>query len=159
MVGLVEVLRRGAVTVVNTLGSGVLESAGLLRFLPELAEKLLGETPLLQTSPLYWAGIDVERSHLLAHLAELLIKPVTGGDPIVGPELSAVQRESLAARISATPWQWVGQELPQFSSAPSDFLPGGLSSPNVGMRLFSVCLLYTSPSPRDVEESRMPSSA
>ena len=24
---------------------------------------------------------------------------------------------------------------------------------------FSVCLLYTSPSPRDVEESRMPSSA
>ena len=27
--------------------------------------------------------------------------------------------------------------------------------PNVG----TVCLLYTSPSPRDVEESRMPSSA
>ena len=61
VVGLVEVLRRGAVTVVNTLGSGVLESAGLLRFLPELAEKLLGETPLLQTSPLYWAGIPIQR--------------------------------------------------------------------------------------------------
>ena len=26
-------------------------------------------------------------------------------------------------------------------------------------RRFNVCLLYTSPSPRDVEESRMPSSA
>ena len=26
-------------------------------------------------------------------------------------------------------------------------------------RLISLCLLYTSPSPRDVEESRMPSSA
>ncbi len=38
VVGLVEVLRRGAVTVVNTLGSGILESPGLLRFLPELAE-------------------------------------------------------------------------------------------------------------------------
>ena len=25
--------------------------------------------------------------------------------------------------------------------------------------MFGVCLLYTSPSPRDVEESRMPSSA
>ena len=48
VVGLVEVLRRGAVTVVNTLGSGVLESPGLLRFLPELAERLLGETPLLR---------------------------------------------------------------------------------------------------------------
>ena len=29
----------------------------------------------------------------------------------------------------------------------------------VGMELFYACLLYTSPSPRDVEESRMPSSA
>ncbi|NVN50115.1 circularly permuted type 2 ATP-grasp protein [Mycolicibacterium hippocampi] len=138
VVGLVEVLRRGAVTVVNTLGSGVLESPGLLRFLPELAELLLDETPLLATAPLYWGGIDVERSHLLANLASLLIKPVGGSEPIVGPELSAAQRELLAARIESDPWQWVGQELPQFSSAPSDYRPGGLSSSSVGMRLFTV---------------------
>ena len=138
VVGLVEVLRRGAVTVVNTLGSGILESAGLLRFLPELAACLLGETPLLETAPVYWGGINTERSHLLANLSSLLIKPVTGGEPIVGPGLSATQRESLAARIEATPWQWVGQELPQFSSAPTDYYPGGLSSASVGMRLFTV---------------------
>ena len=30
---------------------------------------------------------------------------------------------------------------------------------NVSVTGFVVCLLYTSPSPRDVEESRMPSSA
>ncbi|MCH9708674.1 MAG: circularly permuted type 2 ATP-grasp protein [Actinomycetia bacterium] len=138
VVGLVEVLRRGAVTVVNTLGSGVMESPGLLRFLPELAEELLDETPLLATPQMYWGGIDVERSHLLAHLSSLLIKPVTGGEPIVGPELSTAQLEVLASRIEAIPWQWVGQELPQFSSAPSDFLPGGLSSSSVGMRLFTV---------------------
>ena len=28
-----------------------------------------------------------------------------------------------------------------------------------GFRVIAICLLYTSPSPRDVEESRMPSSA
>ena len=89
VVGLVEVLRRGAVTVVNTLGSGILESPGLLRFLPELAERLLGETPLLQTAPMYWGGINTERSHLLTNLSSLLIKSVTGGDAIVGPALSA----------------------------------------------------------------------
>ncbi len=138
VVGLVEVLRRGAVTVVNTLGSGILESPGLLRFLPDLAERLLGETPLLQTAPVYWGGINTERSHLLTNLSSLLIKSVTGGDPIVGPGLSANQRESLAACIEATPWQWVGQELPHFSSAPSDYYPGGLSSAGVGMRLFTV---------------------
>ena len=138
VVGLVEALRRGAVTVVNTLGSGVLESPGVLRFLPELAEKLVGESPLLPTAPLYWGGIDVERSHLLANLPSLLIKSVTGGEPIVGPELSTDRREALAARIAAAPWQWVGQELPQFSSAPADHLPGGLASSSVGMRLFTV---------------------
>jgi len=138
VVGLVEVLRRGAVTVVNTLGSGVLESPGIMRFLPELADHLLGETPALPTTPVYWGGIDIERSHLLTHLSSLLIRSVTGGAPIVGPELSNARRETLAARIAAAPWQWVGQELPQFSTAPSDFLPAGLTSSSVGLRLFSV---------------------
>ena len=68
VVGLVEAQRRGTVTVVNTLGSGILESPGLLRFLPELAALLLDEKPQLNTPPVYWGGIDVERSHLLAHL-------------------------------------------------------------------------------------------
>jgi uncharacterized circularly permuted ATP-grasp superfamily protein/uncharacterized alpha-E superfamily protein len=138
VVGLVEVQRRGAVTVVNTLGSGILESPGLLRFLPELAERLLGETPLLETAPVYWGGTDLERSHLLTNLASLLIRPTTGGDAIVGPGLSSGQLASLAARIEATPWQWVGQELPQFSSAPTDHYHGGLSAASVGMRLFTV---------------------
>ncbi len=138
VVGLVEALRRGAVTVVNTLGSGVLESPGLLRFLPEMADRLLGETPLLRTAPMYWGGIDVERSHLLSHLSSLLIKPVTGGEAIVGPTLSDAQRTELAARISAHPWQWVGQELPEFSSAPTDYHPGGLTAASFGMRLFTV---------------------
>ena len=138
VVGLVEVQRRGAVTVVNTLGSGVLENPGLLRFLPQLAEQLLGETPLLQTAPVYWGGIDKERRHLLARLPSLLIKPTTGGDTIVGPALSARQRAELVARIDAAPWQWVGQELPQFSSAPTCYRTGALSSAAVGMRLFSV---------------------
>jgi uncharacterized alpha-E superfamily protein len=138
VVGLVEVLRRGAVSVVNSLGSGVLESPGLLRFLPELAERLLGETPLLPTAPLYWGGINTERSHLLSNLSSLLLRPVTGGDAIIGPALTSAQRKALGVRIEATPWQWVGQELPQFSSAPTDYYPGGLSAANVGLRLFTV---------------------
>ncbi len=37
-------------TVVNTLGSGILENPGLLRFLPQLSERLLDESPLLHTA-------------------------------------------------------------------------------------------------------------
>ena len=137
VVGLVEAQHRGTVTVVNTLGSGILESPGLLRFLPELAERFLGEAPLLRTAPMYWAGISGERSHLLANLSSLLIKSTVGGKTLVGPTLSSGQLAELAVQIEDLPWQWVGQELPQFSSAPSDHA-GVLSSAGVGMRLFTV---------------------
>jgi uncharacterized circularly permuted ATP-grasp superfamily protein/uncharacterized alpha-E superfamily protein len=137
VVGLVEAQHRGTVTVVNTLGSGILESPGLLRFLPELAERLLGEAPLLGTAPVYWGAIAGERSHLLANLSSLLIKSTVGGKTLVGPTLSSAQLTELAARIEDMPWQWVGQELPQFSSAPTDHA-GVLSSAGIGMRLFTV---------------------
>ena len=92
-----EAQRRGTVTVVNTLGSGILESPGLLRFLPELAERLLGEAPLLHTAPVYWGGIASERSHLLANLSSLLIKSTVGGKTLVGPTLSS-ERAGRAGR-------------------------------------------------------------
>jgi len=135
--GLVEAQHRGAVTVVNTLGSGILESPGLLRFLPDLAKRLLSEAPLLQTAPLYWGGVASERSHLLANLSELLVKSTVGRKTIVGQTLSSQQRAELAGRIEKAPWQWVGQEPPQFSSAPTDHT-GALCPAGVGMRLFTV---------------------
>ncbi|OOK66009.1 hypothetical protein BZL29_7483 [Mycobacterium kansasii] len=132
-----EAQHRGTVTVVNTLGSGILESPGLLRFLPELARRLLGEEPLLPTAAVYWGGIASERSHLLANLPSLLIRSTVGRKTLAGPTLSSRQLADLAARIEAMPWQWAGQELPTFSSAPTDHA-GMLTSAGVGMRLFTV---------------------
>ncbi|OBB65548.1 circularly permuted type 2 ATP-grasp protein [Mycobacterium sp. 852014-50255_SCH5639931] len=137
VVGLVEASHRGTVTVVNTLGSGILENPGLLRFLPELSERLLSEVPLLQSAPVYWGGIAGECSHLLANLSSLLVKSTVGGKTLVGPTLSSYQLAQLAAAIEKMPWQWIGQELPQFSSAPTDHA-GVLSSAGVGIRLFNV---------------------
>lgn len=135
--GLVEAQHRGTVTVVNTLGSGILENPGLQRFLPAMAEHLLSETLLLPSPPAYWGGIATERSHLLANLPSLLLRSTVGEKTLVGPALSSPQLAQLAAQIEAMPWQWVGQELPQFSSAPTDH-GGGLSSAGVGIRLFTV---------------------
>ena len=41
--GMVEAIRSGSLTMVNALGSGVLESRALLAFLPRIARALLGE--------------------------------------------------------------------------------------------------------------------
>ena len=136
--GLVEAQHRGTVTVVNTVGSGILESAGLQRFLPELATRLLGESPLLTSAPSYWGGIDSERLS-------------SAGEPVVVVDQAHHRRanrlsarhfrrsdcDDLAACITAMPWQWVGQELPQFSSAPTS-AASELSAGGVGMRLFTV---------------------
>ncbi|MEV6337094.1 circularly permuted type 2 ATP-grasp protein [Nocardia vinacea] len=138
VVGLVEVLRRGAVTVVNTIGSGLLENPALAGFLPRISRALLGEELALESAPTYWGGNDSERSHLIANLDRLLIRSAVDGATLFGPELSDAERAELAARIEDSGWQWVGQEPAQFSVAPAVQGYGGLASAPVGMRLFSL---------------------
>ncbi|MEV0029410.1 circularly permuted type 2 ATP-grasp protein [Nocardia sp. NPDC050793] len=138
VVGLVEVLRRGAVTVVNTLGSGLLENPALAAFLPRISRALLGEDLLLDSAPTYWGGDPSERSHLLANLERLIIRSTVDGATLFGPDLTATMREELRRRIETSGWRWVGQEPAQFSVAPAVQGYGGLAAAPVGMRLFSM---------------------
>lgn len=138
VVGLVEVLRRGAVTVVNTLGSGLLENPALAGFLPGLSRALLDEDLLLESAPSYWGGHDREREHLIANLEKLILRSAVDGGTLFGPELSREQRDEVKARIEAHGWQWVGQEPAQFSVAPAVRDHDGLAAAPVGMRLFSL---------------------
>ncbi|MGW4284619.1 circularly permuted type 2 ATP-grasp protein, partial [Nocardia sp. NPDC004750] len=138
VVGLVEVLRRGAVTVVNTLGSGLLENPALAGFLPALSRALLGADLLLENAPSYWGGHERERGHLIANLDKLIVRSAVDGATLFGPELSRRQREEMKARIDAHGWQWVGQEPAQFSVAPAVREHHGLAAAPVGMRLFSL---------------------
>ncbi|MFI6043274.1 circularly permuted type 2 ATP-grasp protein [Nocardia sp. NPDC051321] len=140
VVGLVEVLRRGAVTVVNTLGSGLLENPALTGFLPRLSRALLGEDLMLESAPSYWGGDEKERAHLTKNLHRLIIRSAVDGATVFGPELSIRQRADLRAEIEANGWQWVGQEPTQFSVAPAVEGYGGLAPAPVGMRLFSMAM-------------------
>lgn len=138
VVGLVEVLRRGAVTVVNTLGSGLLENPALAGFLPALSRALLSEDLLLESAPSYWGGHERERKHLIARLDKLIFRSAVDGATLFGPELSRDQRAELKIRIDAHGWQWVGQEPAQFSVTPAIRDHDGLGAAPVGMRLFSL---------------------
>ena len=61
----------------------------------------------------------------------------------------------LSPRILLTPE--MDEEDPAYSTAPADFTTK--NSACLGGCGFNACLLYTSPSPRDKRQSRMPSSA
>ncbi|HEV3354579.1 MAG TPA: circularly permuted type 2 ATP-grasp protein [Acidimicrobiales bacterium] len=138
--GLVEACRRGTVSVVNTLGSSVLENPGLVPFLPRIAEQVLGEELELASVPTWWCGDEASRSHVLAHLNELLVKPLTRGSgtsAVFGWECSRDELDDLRRRIEARPWAWVGQEQLALASVPT-LTDGGLEARRAVLRAFAV---------------------
>ncbi len=140
LAGLVEAVRRGNVAVANPLGAGVVENPALIPLVPELSRQLLGEDPILASAPTWWCGDDTQRSHVLAHLHQLLIKPIhrhTEGGAVRGWRLTANQREELARRIEDNPWQWCGQEPLEGSTAPV-VTDTGLEPRRLELRCFGV---------------------
>ncbi|MFI1914660.1 circularly permuted type 2 ATP-grasp protein [Nocardia sp. NPDC020380] len=138
VVGLVEVLRRGAVSVVNTLGSGLLESPGLAAFLPRLSRALLDEDLKLPGVQSYWGGDELERTHLTTNLPRLILRSTVNNETVFGPLLTRAQRAEWRDRIAAEGWKWVGQEPARFSVAPAVAGSGGLDAAPVALRLFSL---------------------
>jgi uncharacterized circularly permuted ATP-grasp superfamily protein/uncharacterized alpha-E superfamily protein len=138
--GLVDAARRGTVSVVNGFGSSVIENAGLLPFLPRLAQVLLGQDLRLPSTPTWWCGQPKERSHVMANLEQLVIKPIArrpGANASYGWELSGAQRDDLRARISARPHLYVAQERVAFSSVPC-LDANGLDARPAMLRAFAV---------------------
>lgn len=138
--GLIEAARSGSVAVVNSLGAGVLENPGLLPFLPALCARLLDEPLRLRSVPTWWCGEAVGRSHVLARLDELVLKPLgrgVGRTLSYGWELSAAQLDEMRRRIEAEPYAWVGQEAMAFSTAPS-VVGNGLAPHDLMLRTFAV---------------------
>jgi uncharacterized circularly permuted ATP-grasp superfamily protein/uncharacterized alpha-E superfamily protein len=138
--GLLECVRQGTVSVVNTIGSGVLENPALLPFLPELCERLLGEPLRLPSVDTWWCGEEAGRAYVLAHLDDLVVRPVSRGHgrSVVAGALSREQRERLVARIQAEPHRFAGQEVLPLSSAPTTDADRGLVRRSVVLRSFAV---------------------
>ncbi len=133
--GLLEAARTGTVTIVNGIGSGIVENAGLLPFLPGICRQVLGESLLLESAPTLWCGDPDSRRRVLADLGELIVKPISrasGHRARNGWELSQADRDDLQAQIEAQPHQWVAQEPLAMSTAPAltgplaDLQPGAV---------------------------------
>lgn len=138
--GLVDACRTGAVSVVNTLGSGVLENAVLQTLLPGLARRLLGEDLLLPSAQAWWCGESDALSHVLAHLGTIIMRPASReafGSSIDTRRSSRDELDALRRRIEARPETWVGQEPIEPAESPV-FGPNGFERRPTVLRTFTV---------------------
>ncbi|KAF1052832.1 MAG: hypothetical protein GAK43_01729 [Stenotrophomonas maltophilia] len=142
--GLLDAVRQGRVLVANALGTGVLESPGLLGFLPAINRHLFGEELQLPSVETHWCGQPEALKATLANLDERVIKPAYPSqsfEPLFGHALAPAARQALAQRLRARPGAYVAQHVAQLSQAPvwqSRGTRGELQSRAIGMRVFAV---------------------
>ncbi|UXN75225.1 circularly permuted type 2 ATP-grasp protein [Devosia sp. A8/3-2] len=134
--GMVEALRHGSISMINALGTGLLETGALAAFMPRLAQKLLGTNLLLPEIATRWCGQPGEQRHVLDNFDKLMIGPAFATTlpfddqrgTMLGSAVPADQREALLERIRTNGADYVGREQVQLSTAPV-YVDGKLRAP------------------------------
>ena len=119
--GLVDAVVAGNVQVANALGSGVIETAAIMPFLPGLSRHLTGETLTLPSVATWWCGQSYALDWVLDHLDSVVLKPAfpsRGMEPVFGAKLEPREKAKLIAQLSASPHEFVAQEQVALSNAP-----------------------------------------
>ncbi|MFN3845179.1 MAG: circularly permuted type 2 ATP-grasp protein [Paracoccaceae bacterium] len=122
--GMVSALRQHGVTMVNCLGSGVLETRALMAFLPKLAPQLIGAPLAMPNIATWWCGGEAERAHVMADPTRMVLSPALGtglpfdhaGESDPASNLSAAD---LALRLAKDGPDLVAQEAVTLSTTPS----------------------------------------
>src|SRR5277367_2989829 len=119
--GLVDAIVAGNVKVANALGSGLIETAAVMPFLPGLSRLLLGERLKLPSVATWWCGQPYALDWVLDHLDSVVLKPAFPSramEPVFGAELSQAEKGKLAEQVRARPHEYVAQEQVALSTAP-----------------------------------------
>lgn len=137
--GLIEAVRRGRVMVANPVGAGLLDNPGLLPYLPAVARALLDEDLRLASAQTWWCGDASSREYVLAHLHQLVLKPIGSSERArsrFGWLLGQRELAELRRQVESSPWGWCGQEPLPLSTAPV-VTPGGLEPRRLVLRTFA----------------------
>ena len=142
--GLIAVVRAGKVVIANALGSGVLESAAWMGFMPAVAERLLGEELRLPSVATWWCGEKLALDYVVENIERLVIKPTYPNqnfDAVFGRDLAPEARAELLKRLIARPHAYVAQERLAFSQAPVWRNVGagaGFAARALGIRVYAI---------------------
>lgn len=127
---LLRMVRRGAVTIANALGSELAQAPGLVPFLPAACQHLLSEELRLPSLDTYWCGGQKERQHVLAKLDRFCIRSaflIDANPPVVMADLDQAEREQWRSKIEKHPEAFVAHPVLRHATTPvwsgNDFQP------------------------------------
>jgi uncharacterized circularly permuted ATP-grasp superfamily protein/uncharacterized alpha-E superfamily protein len=138
--GLLKVVRARRVILANALGSGVLESAAWLGFLPSACEWLFGEELKLPSVATWWCGERPALEEVLDGLDRLVIKPTFPNqkfEPVFGRDLTRDARAQVIRRLRSRPYAYVAQERLALSQTPS-WRGDGLAGRALSIRVYAI---------------------
>lgn len=136
--GLAAALRAGTLTLVNALGSGLLETRAFLAFLPRICQRLRGEPLLMPNIATWWCGQSPERAHVEKHIARLTIAPaLTDRLPFrtAHPSVPGDADLPIADWLARDGEALVGQEKVVLSTTPV-WVDGTLTPRPMSLRIF-----------------------
>lgn len=137
--GLVNVIRKHNLSMINPIGVGILENIGLNPFMKNIAKYLLDEELILPQIATWWCGQKNELEFVLKNIKNLIIKKIDRTDNIevhFANKLNDEDLKNLIEKIQNNPHYYVGQEIIDFSTTPS-FAKGKVEPRNTVIRAFS----------------------
>ncbi len=120
--GLMRAWRAGNVALANAPGCGVADDKLVYTYSDAIIRYYLDQDPILPVVPTYRCNVKSERDHVLEHLDELVVKPVSesgGYGMLIGPQASKAEREAFARKIRSNPRNFVAQPMLKLSTAPT----------------------------------------
>lgn len=120
--GLFAAYYKGNVTIANAPGTGVADDKAVYTYVPEIIRYYLGEEPILNNVHTYKCGNPSDLEYVLAHIRELVIKPVdeAGGYGIsIGNKLTDHEIEAVSNEIRKDPRKYVAQPILSLSVHPT----------------------------------------
>jgi uncharacterized circularly permuted ATP-grasp superfamily protein len=136
--GLVDAIVAGNVKVANALGSGLIETAAVMPFLPGLSRHLLGQNLKLPSVATWWCGQESALDWVLKHLDSVVVKPAfpsRGMEPVFGAEIPQSEKSKFADQLRTRPHEYVAQEQVALSTAPV-WVNGRLVSRSLVLRTY-----------------------
>jgi uncharacterized circularly permuted ATP-grasp superfamily protein len=134
--GLFNAYRAGKVALANAIGTGIADDKALYAYVPKIIRYYLNEDAILPNVDTYLLSDDSQRSYVLDHLDQLVVKAVgeSGGyGMLIGPHSTAAEREQFRRQILANPRNYIAQPTLRLSRAPC-FIDGQVESRHIDLR-------------------------